>query len=75
MKVYRTHNCNELTLKDVDEGNTFWLVHRIRDHGGVLFNDLRDHYGITQIENSPDSKDFGIAENLDQSGVFKLLGK
>ena len=65
MEVYRTHNCNELTLNDVDKNVTLsgW-VHRIRDHGGVLFIDLRDHYGITQIVIDPDSEDFGIAENF-----------
>ena len=50
MEVYRTHNCNELSVMDVDKKVILsgW-VHRIRDHGGVLFIDLRDHYGITQV--------------------------
>ena len=50
MDVYRTHNCNELSVKYVDKKVILsgW-VHRIRDHGGVLFIDLRDHYGITQV--------------------------
>ena len=76
MEVYRTHNCNELTVKDVDKKVTLsgW-VHRIRDHGGVLFIDLRDHYGITQIVIDPDSEDFGIAENFRSEWCIQIIGK
>ena len=76
MEVYRTHNCNELTVKDVDKKVTLsgW-VHRIRDHGGVLFIDLRDHYGITQVVIDPDSKDFGIAENFRSEWCIQIIGK
>ena len=76
MEVYRTHNCNELTVKDVDKKVTLsgW-VHRIRDHGGVLFIDLRDHYGITQIVIDPDSEDFGIAENFRSEWCIQIVGK
>ena len=50
MHPYRTHNCAQLRAADV--GSTVRLsgwIHRKRDHGGVLFIDLRDHYGLTQI--------------------------
>ena len=76
MEVYRTHNCNELTVKDVDKKVTLsgW-VHRIRDHGGVLFIDLRDHYGITQVVIDPDSKDFVTAEKLRSEWCIQIIGK
>ena len=76
MEVYRTHNCNELTLKDVDKKVTLsgW-VHRIRDHGGVLFIDLRDHYGITQVVIDPDSRDFVTAEKLRSEWCIQIIGK
>ena len=49
MNKYRTHNCSQLTESDVNKDVTLsgWL-HRKRDHGNLLFIDLRDHYGITQ---------------------------
>ena len=50
MHAYRSHTCNDLTAAQV--GDTIRLsgwVHRRRDHGGVIFIDLRDHYGITQV--------------------------
>ena len=54
MNKFRTHNCSELTEKDVEKNIKLsgWL-HRKRDHGNLLFIDLRDHFGITQcvIEN------------------------
>ena len=76
MEVYRTHNCNELSVKDVDKKVTLsgW-VHRIRDHGGVLFIDLRDHYGITQVVLDPDSKDFVTAEKLRSEWCIQIIGK
>ena len=49
MHSYRSHNCSELTPENI--GDTIRLsgwVHRKRDHGGVVFIDLRDHYGLTQ---------------------------
>ena len=76
MDVYRTHNCNELSVKDVDKKIILsgW-VHRIRDHGGVLFIDLRDHYGITQVVIDPDSKDFVTAEKLRSEWCIQIIGK
>src|SRR3974377_1184096 len=49
--------------------------HRIRDHGGVLFIDLRDHYGITQVVADPDSKAFKLAETLRSEWVVRIDGK
>ena len=76
MDVYRPHNCNELSVKDVDKKVILsgW-VHRIRDHGGVLFIDLRDHYGITQVVIDPDSKDFVTAEKLRSEWCIQIIGK
>ena len=76
MNVYRTHNCNELSVKYVDKKVILsgW-VHRIRDHGGVLFIDLRDHYGITQVVIDPDSKDFVTAEKLRSEWCIQIIGK
>ena len=70
MKIYRTHNCAELNIDHVDQEVILsgW-VHRIRDHGGVLFIDLRDHYGITQVVIDPDSKDFEIAETYRSQSI------
>ncbi|MFV9846488.1 MAG: OB-fold nucleic acid binding domain-containing protein, partial [Rickettsia aeschlimannii] len=49
MHKYRTHNCNELQISDVEkEVKLSGWVHRRRDHGNLVFIDLRDHYGITQ---------------------------
>ncbi len=59
MHRYRSHRCDE--LRKSDEGKTIRLsgwVHRVRDHGGVLFIDLRDHYGMTQVVADPDSACF-----------------
>ena len=50
-------------------------VHRSRDHGGVLFIDLRDHYGLTQVVADPDSPAFKIAEKLHAEWVVRIDGK
>ncbi len=73
---YRSHTCGGLRKADV--GTTARLsgwVHRVRDHGGVLFIDLRDHYGITQVVADPDSKAFKAAEAARSEWVIRVDGK
>ena len=76
MNHYRTHKCNELKISDVDKSVYLsgW-VNRKRDHGGLLFIDLRDHYGLTQLVFDPDSKAFDIAEKITAETVIKISGK
>ncbi len=76
MHRYRSHNCGEPT--DALTGQKIRLsgwCHRIRDHGGVLFIDLRDHYGLTQCVVDPDSPAFGQAEKLRSEWVIRLDGE
>ncbi len=76
MHRYRSHTCG--ALRDSDIGTTVRLsgwCHRIRDHGGVLFIDLRDHYGLTQVVADPDSKAFKLAETLRSEWVVRIDGK
>jgi aspartyl-tRNA synthetase len=76
MHAYRTHTCGALRSDDV--GKTVRLsgwVHRIRDHGGLLFVDLRDHYGITQIVADPDSPVFAAVEKLKPEWVVRIDGE
>jgi aspartyl-tRNA synthetase len=75
MHRYRTHNCGALGLTLVGESVRLsgWC-HRIRDHGGVLFIDLRDHYGITQCVVDPDSPAFKQAEKLRSEFVVLVDG-
>lgn len=75
MHRYRTHTCGALRLADI--GATARLsgwCHRIRDHGGLLFIDLRDHYGITQCVADPDSPAFKHAETLRSEWVVRIDG-
>ena len=75
MHAYRTHTCAELALGHV--GETVRLsgwVHRVRDHGGVLFIDLRDHYGITQVLADGDSPAFAEVEKLRAEWVIRIDG-
>ncbi|MGE0341342.1 MAG: aspartate--tRNA ligase [Xanthobacteraceae bacterium] len=76
MHRYRTHTCGALRASHI--GETVRLsgwCHRIRDHGGVLFIDLRDHYGITQVVADPDSPAFKTAEKLRSEWVIRVDGK
>ncbi len=76
MHAYRSHNCGELRKSEV--GETVRLsgwVHRKRDHGGLLFIDLRDHYGLTQIVVEPESPFFADAEKVRQESVIRIGGK
>ena len=76
MHRYRSHTCAQLTAADA--GTTARLsgwVHRVRDHGGLLFIDLRDHYGMTQVVCDPDSAAFKIAESVRGEWVIRLDGE
>ena len=76
MNEYRSHKCNELTIKNVDsEVYLSGWVNRKRDHGGLLFIDLRDHYGLTQLVFDPDSSAFNVAEKISAESVIKVSGK
>jgi len=76
MHQYRTHNCSELRAENIDTNIRLsgW-VHRKRDHGGLLFIDLRDHFGLTQLVFDPDSKAFSYAETIKNESVIKIDGK
>jgi aspartyl-tRNA synthetase len=75
MHAYRTHHCGQLRGSDVgsDVRISGW-VHRKRDHGGVLFVDLRDHYGITQVVADSDSPALPILERLRVESVVTIDG-
>ena len=78
MKKYRTHNCNQLTTKE--DGTNVILsgwINKKRDHGNLLFIDIRDHYGITQCIIDKDNSFFGKLEKLQlemwQCNCYHLL--
>ncbi|MDA1042468.1 MAG: aspartate--tRNA ligase, partial [Proteobacteria bacterium] len=76
MNAYRSHNCSELTKDQVgQEVRLSGWVHRVRDHGGVLFVDLRDHYGITQVIADSDSAVFTDIEKCRAEWVISIIGK
>ena len=76
MHQYRTHNCNDLRSDDIDkEVRLSGWVHRKRDHGGLLFIDLRDHFGLTQLVFDPDSHAFQKAEKVRNESVITINGK
>jgi aspartyl-tRNA synthetase len=75
MHPYRTHTCNALALANA--GQTVRLsgwIHRKRDHGNLLFIDLRDHYGVTQCVINADSPLFAVAERLRNESVISVTG-
>jgi len=75
MHRYRSHTCGALRQEDVGTSVRIsgW-VHRVRDHGGLLFIDLRDHYGITQVVADPDSPAFKTAETVRAEWVIRVDG-
>jgi len=76
MHAYRSHTCGALRLSDA--GQTVRLsgwIHRKRDHGGLLFIDLRDHYGLTQLVLDPDTPGFELAERLRAESVITVDGQ
>ncbi|MDC7681683.1 aspartate--tRNA ligase [Asticcacaulis sp. BYS171W] len=76
MHIYRSHTCG--ALRSTDAGTSVRLsgwIHRKRDHGGLLFIDLRDHYGLTQLVFNPDSAGFAKVERLRAESVICVDGK
>jgi aspartyl-tRNA synthetase len=76
MHAYRTHTCG--ALRQADAGQTVRLsgwIHRKRDHGGLMFIDLRDHHGITQLVLSPDSAAFKVVDHLRSESVIRIDGE
>ncbi len=76
MHAFRSHTCADLTKENV--GQTIRLsgwIHRVRDHGGVLFIDLRDHYGMTQVLCDPDSAVFAEVEKLRAEWCIRIDGE
>uniref|UniRef100_UPI0035113011 aspartate--tRNA ligase n=2 Tax=Nioella sp. TaxID=1912091 RepID=UPI0035113011 len=76
MHAFRSHTCAELTKDNV--GQTVRLsgwVHRVRDHGGILFIDLRDHYGVTQVLADPDSAAFKDVEKVRSEWCIRIDGE
>ena len=76
MHAYRTHTCGALRHSEVGQAVRLsgW-IHRKRDHGGLLFIDLRDHYGLTQLVFSPSSPGFGAAERARAESVIRIDGE
>jgi aspartyl-tRNA synthetase len=76
MHAYRTHHCGELRASHVGERVKLsgW-IHRKRDHGGVLFVDLRDHYGLTQIVAKANSEPLRVLEHLRAESVVTIVGE
>ena len=75
MHAYRSHTCADLNKDNV--GETVRLsgwVHRVRDHGGILFIDLRDHYGVTQVLCDPDSPVFAEVEKVRSEWCIRIDG-
>ena len=76
MHLYRSHTCGALRLSDAgQEVRLSGWIHRKRDHGGLLFIDLRDHYGVTQLVLSPSNPSFQLAEKLRAESVIRVDGE
>ena len=76
MHAYRTHTCGQLRAAHVGErARLSGWVHRKRDHGGLLFVDLRDHYGVTQCVVEPDEPAFAALNHLRAESVVTITGK
>ena len=76
MHAYRSHTCAQLNLTHAgQEVRLSGWVHRVRDHGGVLFIDLRDHYGITQVLADGDSPAFAALEKVRSEWVIRVDGR
>ena len=75
MHAYRTHTCGDLRAADAAQNVRLsgW-IHRKRDHGGLMFVDLRDHYGLTQIVLSPETPGFDLVERLRAESVIRIDG-
>src|ERR1700758_430027 len=76
MHAYRTHTCG--ALRAADTGKTVRLsgwIHRKRDHGGLMFVDLRDHYGLTQLVLSPETPGFDLVEHIRAESVIRIDGE
>ncbi|MCR5875541.1 aspartate--tRNA ligase [Phenylobacterium sp. J426] len=76
MHLYRTHTCGQLRASDTGSQVRLsgWL-HRKRDHGGLIFIDLRDHYGLTQLVVGPSTPGFNLVEHLRAESVIRIEGK
>ncbi len=76
MNIYRTHLCSELTIKNLNENVTLsgW-IDTVRDHGNLIFIDLRDNYGITQCVVDSNDKIFDEMSKLSNESVIKIIGK
>jgi aspartyl-tRNA synthetase len=76
MHPYRSHNCNALRVSDADaQVRLSGWIHRKRDHGNLLFVDLRDHYGITQVVIDISSPLFAVLEKSRAESVITVDGK
>ena len=76
MHAYRTHTCAQLRKDHVGQtARISGWIHRKRDHGGLLFIDLRDHYGLTQVVLEPESAHFATLERLRVESVITVTGE
>ena len=76
MNRYRSHNCNQLRKKDIGKKiNLSGWINKKRDHGNILFVDLRDNYGITQSIINKDNKNFNELEKIQLESVVQINGE